>query len=167
MAWRAASPSRNRKCYGYRDASSIGFDGKHTIGVWVGRPDGAQLPASSAAGRRPDPVDSFARFGAPSATLAGAPKGVLVTSSAKLPVPLRHFRPGQLAGGAGLRSLHILYPPDGARLDMAANNTPDVIPLKVTGAAAPLTVLVNGVPVGTQERGPLFFKPDRAGILRG
>src|SRR5208337_2649372 len=27
--------------YGYRDAWSIGFDGKHTIGVWVGRPDGA------------------------------------------------------------------------------------------------------------------------------
>ena len=30
--------------YGYRDAWSIGFDGKHTIGVWVGRPDGAPVP---------------------------------------------------------------------------------------------------------------------------
>ena len=26
--------------YGYRDAWSIGFDGSHTIGIWVGRPDG-------------------------------------------------------------------------------------------------------------------------------
>ena len=153
--------------YGYRDAWSIGFDGKHTIGVWVGRPDGAPVPGL--VGRQaaaPILFDSFARLGAPSATLAGAPKGVLVTSSAKLPVPLRHFRSGQLAGGAWQRSLHILYPPDGARLDMAANNTPDVIPLKVTGAAAPLTVLVNGVPVGTQERGPLFFKPDGPGFSR-
>src|SRR5271154_1163527 len=30
--------------YGYRDSWSIGFDGKTTIGVWVGRPDGAPMP---------------------------------------------------------------------------------------------------------------------------
>src|SRR6185437_4148908 len=30
--------------YGYRDAWSVGFDGKRTIGVWVGRPDGAPVP---------------------------------------------------------------------------------------------------------------------------
>jgi len=30
--------------YGYRDAWSVGFDGSHTIGVWVGRPDGAPVP---------------------------------------------------------------------------------------------------------------------------
>ena len=28
--------------YGYRDAWSMGFDGRHTIGIWVGRPDGAR-----------------------------------------------------------------------------------------------------------------------------
>jgi penicillin-binding protein 1C len=153
--------------YGYRDAWSIGFDGKHTIGVWVGRPDGAPVPGL--VGRQaaaPILFDAFARLGAPPAMLARAPKGVLVTSSAKLPVPLRHFRSGHLAGGAWQPSLHILYPPDGARLDMAASNSPEVIPLKVTGAAAPLTILVNGVPVGTQQRGPLFFKPDGPGFSR-
>src|ERR1700722_15961772 len=30
--------------YGYRDAWSVGFDGRITIGVWVGRPDGAPAP---------------------------------------------------------------------------------------------------------------------------
>ena len=30
--------------YGYRDAWSLGFDSKYTIGVWVGRPDGAPVP---------------------------------------------------------------------------------------------------------------------------
>ena len=29
--------------YGYRDAWAVGFDGKFTIGVWVGRPDGAPV----------------------------------------------------------------------------------------------------------------------------
>ena len=35
--------------YGYRDAWAVGFDGKRTIGVWVGRPDGA--PVSGLVGR--------------------------------------------------------------------------------------------------------------------
>ncbi|HEX9071393.1 MAG TPA: penicillin-binding protein 1C, partial [Pseudolabrys sp.] len=30
--------------YGYRDAWAIGFDGRMTIGVWLGRPDGAPVP---------------------------------------------------------------------------------------------------------------------------
>src|SRR5690606_34959074 len=30
--------------YGYRDAWSVGFDGRRVIGVWVGRPDGAPFP---------------------------------------------------------------------------------------------------------------------------
>ncbi|MGB3865580.1 MAG: penicillin-binding protein 1C, partial [Xanthobacteraceae bacterium] len=30
--------------YGYRDAWSVGFDGRMTVGVWVGRPDGAPIP---------------------------------------------------------------------------------------------------------------------------
>ena len=31
--------------YGYRDAWAVGFDGRATIGVWVGRPDGAPCRA--------------------------------------------------------------------------------------------------------------------------
>ena len=46
--------------YGYRDAWSVGFDGKHTIGVWVGRPDGAPVPGLiGREGRGPDPVRRF------------------------------------------------------------------------------------------------------------
>src|ERR1700716_2014860 len=39
--------------YGYRDAWSVGFDGRVTIGVWVGRPDGA--PGPGLGGRTPAP----------------------------------------------------------------------------------------------------------------
>jgi len=154
--------------YGYRDAWSIGFDGKHTIGVWVGRADGAPVPGLvGRTAAAPVLFDAFARMGTPPAALPRPPKGVLVTSSAKLPPPLRHFQPGRLVSEAAQASLHILYPPDGARLDLAgANGTPDPVPLKVTGAVAPLTVLVNGVPVATERPGMLFFKPEGPGFSR-
>ncbi len=31
--------------YGYRDAWSVGFDGRITIGVWVGRPESCSMPS--------------------------------------------------------------------------------------------------------------------------
>jgi penicillin-binding protein 1C len=154
--------------YGYRDAWSVGFDGKHTIGVWVGRADGAPVPGlvgrSAAA---PILFDAFARLGTPTTALPHAPKGVLVTSSAKLPPPLKYFQPGRLAGGGTSQaSLHILFPPDGAHLDpVTTDGRPSLVPLKVTGAVAPLTVLVNGVPVHEQP-GALFFQPDGPGFSR-
>ena len=50
--------------YGYRDAWAIGFDGRHVIGVWVGRPDNAPVPGligiDAAA---PILMDAFARIG--------------------------------------------------------------------------------------------------------
>ena len=154
--------------YGYRDAWSIGFDGKHTIGVWVGRPDGAPVPGL--VGRMaaaPILFDAFARLGTPTTALPRAPKGVLVTSSAKLPPPLKRFQPGRLGGTGSQASLHILFPPDGARLDLATTGgDANAVPLKITGAVAPLTVLVNGVPVPQQDRGALFFRPDGPGFSR-
>ena len=32
--------------YGHRDAWAIGFDGRHVIGVWMGRPDGTPVPGA-------------------------------------------------------------------------------------------------------------------------
>ena len=32
--------------YGFRDAWAIGFDGRHVIGVWMGRPDGTPVPGA-------------------------------------------------------------------------------------------------------------------------
>ena len=33
--------------YGYRDAWSVGFDGRYVLGVWIGRPDAAAIPGLS------------------------------------------------------------------------------------------------------------------------
>src|SRR3979490_2646923 len=62
--------------YGYRDAWAVGFDGRRTIGVWVGRPDGAPVPGLvGRAAAAPILFDAFARTGRLPAPLPPAPHG--------------------------------------------------------------------------------------------
>ncbi|HEX4408261.1 MAG TPA: penicillin-binding protein 1C [Xanthobacteraceae bacterium] len=151
--------------YGYRDAWSAGFDGKHTIGVWVGRPDGAPVPGLvGRTAAAPILFDAFSRLGA-STPLPKPPAGILTATNTHLPLPLRRFQPGRLAGETARPALHILFPPDGAQLDRSAGQS-EPVPLKVSGAVAPLTVLVNGVPVANEGRGSLFFDPAGPGFSR-
>jgi penicillin-binding protein 1C len=138
--------------YGYRDAWSIGFDGRITVGVWVGRPDGA--PAPGIVGRTaaaPILFDAFARSGKLPAALPKPPKGTLMASNAKLPLPLRRYRPlGELVRTDGERAPHIQFPLDGSWIDALAGNgaSSPVMPVKVAGGVLPITMLVNGVSVG-------------------
>jgi len=137
--------------YGYRDAWSVGFDGKMTIGVWVGRPDGAPVPGLvGRTGAAPILFDAFARTGKLPAALPKAPKGTLMASNAKLPLPLRRFRPaGELLGTGDAHVLRIQYPLNGSRIDgAAADSGGPSFPVKVAGGVAPMTVMVNGVSVG-------------------
>ena len=48
--------------------------------------------------------------------LPAAPKGALFASSAKLPPPLRQFRPQGLPGDGREPPLRILYPPNGSQI---------------------------------------------------
>jgi penicillin-binding protein 1C len=138
--------------YGYRDAWSIGFDGRITIGVWVGRPDGA--PAPGIVGRStaaPILFDAFARTGKLPAALPKPPKGTLIASNAKLPLPLRRYRPiGELVRTDGERAPHIQFPLDGSRIDASGGDGASslAMPVKVAGGVLPMTMLVNGVSVG-------------------
>ena len=105
--------------YGYRDAWSVGFDGKHTIGVWVGRPDGAPVPGIlGRTAAAPILFDAFARIGRLPVPLPPPPKGTLIAPTAKLPPPLQQFRQGAVSN-RGQMALRILFPPNGARLDVA------------------------------------------------
>jgi penicillin-binding protein 1C len=135
--------------YGYRDAWSVGFDGRITIGVWVGRPDGAPVPGlvgrSAAA---PILFDAFARTGKLPVPLPKPPKGALVASNANLPLPLRRFRPvGELVRTGGEQAPHIQFPLNGSRIDVDRAGF-SAMPVKVAGGVLPITMLVNGVSVG-------------------
>jgi penicillin-binding protein 1C len=137
--------------YGYRDAWSVGFDGRMTIGVWVGRPDGAPVPGLiGRAAAAPILFDAFARTGKLPVPLPKPPKGALVASNAKLPLPLRRFRPvGELVRSGGEQAPHIQFPLNGSRIDISGSGAQaSAMPVKVAGGVLPMTMLVNGVSVG-------------------
>jgi penicillin-binding protein 1C len=157
--------------YGYRDAWSVGFDGRMTIGVWVGRPDGAPVPGLvGRTAAAPILFDAFARTGKLPAPLPKAPKGTLVASNAKLPLPLRRFRPaGELVRTGGEQALRIQFPLDGSRIDAASIGEMrfSALPVKVAGGVLPMTMLVNGVSVGEIDgRRQRLIDPPGAGFVR-
>jgi penicillin-binding protein 1C len=155
--------------YGYRDAWAVGFDGRHTIGVWVGRPDGAPVPGlTGRTAAAPILFDAFARIGHGLAALPQAPSGALLVTNGKLPLPLRFLRVEGLSGDRGERALRILFPLQGSRLELSGSpGTLDPLAVKIAGGVEPLTVLVNGVPAVLQgHRRSLFVKPDGPGFLR-
>jgi penicillin-binding protein 1C len=152
--------------YGYRDAWAIGFDGRMTVGVWVGRPDGA--PVAGLVGRSaaaPILFDAFARSGLAPMPLAAAPNGAIVAASQKLPPPLLRYRP------EGVNAIkdppRITFPPNGARLELAGGEQSEPVALKIAGGIGRLTVLVSGVPMpAPAHRRTLFLAPDGRGFLR-
>jgi penicillin-binding protein 1C len=156
--------------YGYRDAWAVGFDGKRTIGVWAGRPDGAPVPGL--AGRvtaAPILFDAFARLSEPLEPLPSAPKGVLIANTTKLPPPLQRFASREAAGEAMVPKVHIVFPPDGASLELspAKGAPPDPIAVKIAGGTPPLNVLMNGMPIPAKKSArTLFFEPDGPGFVR-
>ncbi len=156
--------------YGYRDAWAVGFDGRMTIGVWVGRPDGAPVPGLvGRASAAPILFDAFTRSGEVPVALPPAPKGALFSTTERLPPPLRHFNAGQ--GPIAISEPpRIMFPPDGARLELAAADAgkfPAPVAVKIAGGAVPLTVMVNGTPLPARgNRRTLFFQPDGPGFVR-
>ena len=157
--------------YGYRDAWSIGFDGRITIGVWVGRPDGA--PAPGIVGRTaaaPILFDAFARTGKLPAPLPKPPRGTLVAGNATLPLPLRRYRPiGELVRSDGAQAPRIQFPLNGSRIDAAGADGAQfsAMPVKVAGGVLPITMLVNGVSVGEIDgRRQRLIDPPGPGFAR-
>jgi penicillin-binding protein 1C len=157
--------------YGYRDAWSIGFDGRITIGVWVGRPDGAPVPGLiGRTAAAPILFDAFARTGKIPAALSKPPKGVLAANNAKLPLPLRRFRPwGELVRTGSDQAPHIQFPINGSRIDVDRSNNGQfaAMPVKVAGGVLPLTMLVNGISVGDiDSRRQRLIDPPGPGFAR-
>lgn len=136
--------------YGYRDAFAVGFDRRHTIGVWVGRADNAAVPGL--VGRKvaaPILFDAFSRIGLQPG-IGPRPADALLASNAQLPPPLRHLRKDQPKTLAALaeQPLSIAFPPDGASLELTPDDThaAPVVAVKLQGGTAPYTYLIDGLP---------------------
>jgi penicillin-binding protein 1C len=160
--------------YGYRDAWAVGFDKKHIVGVWVGRPDGASVPGLvGRVAAAPILFDAFTRVGIDPDPFM-QPLNALVASNANLPPPLRHTR-GDTAKIATINLpnisslpslLKIAYPPDGAMLDIKSlgEGKHDII-IKAQGGVMPLTFLVDGKPVASSDgRRQVAFTPSSIGF---
>ncbi len=159
--------------YGYRDAWSIGFDGRHVIAVWVGRPDGTASPAMTGySAAAPILFDAFARLGRPYTPLPPRPDNALVANNAQLPPPLRNFVLPfeQAAAMATGPKLKIVYPPDGARIALGTTtgtNRFEPLALKARGGVLPLTWLINGRPIPSARRHQAtFWTPDGEGFAK-
>lgn len=161
--------------YGYRDAWSVGFDGRHVIGVWVGRADNGAVPGLTGyLSAAPVLFEAFARSGVAITPLPAAPRGAGRDALAVLPFALRRFA----ATEAGLPALkggqappRIVYPPEGARVEVGFRSQgAEILPLalKMQGGKAPFRWLVNGKPLANDptRRRTGEWQPDGGGFSR-
>lgn len=155
--------------YGYRDAWSIGYDGRYVLGVWAGRPDAGAVPGLSGyVSAAPILFEAFARSGVPAMPLPRPPAGTLRTARADLPVTLERFTSAnQLPTVASITepAPQIIFPPDGARVELGTvSEGAAPLVLKLQGGRAPFRWLANGKPLAAVERRrTATWQPDGTG----
>lgn len=136
--------------YGHRDAWAIGFDGRHVIGVWMGRPDGTPVPGAFGTDlAAPVLFQAFSRLKPALEPQPPAPASTLLVSNAELPQPLQHFRSRSAAFEPARDAPTVAFPPDGAQVELL----PEGLLVRVRGGTAPFTWLADGVPVAVSLAG--------------
>src|SRR3569623_1120894 len=154
--------------YGYRDAWSIGYDGKTVLGVWVGRPDGAPVPGiAGITAAAPVLFEAFDRMAEPMAPFRSAPAGVLFADNSTLHLPLKRFRHPDSDLVTKDPAPEIAYPADGVDEDLGVA-TGDISPLiiKIRNGVPPFTFMANGFPIGQSAFGRQeTWKPDGPGYV--
>jgi penicillin-binding protein 1C len=119
IAWKTGTS------WGGRDAWAFGFDSRHVVAVWIGRPDGTPLPGATGASLALPLMSRVFDL------LPKAPRSV---------IPVQEPLPRNTAVVAD--ALHLLFPPSGAVL--AADGP---VTIRVMGGRRPLTFLVDGAPL--------------------
>lgn len=121
VAWKTGTS------WGGRDAWALGFDRRHVVGVWVGRPDGTALPGATGA-----------RLALP---LLARVFDLLPPAPRDPPPTYRPEPRGGLHADAA-DGLRLLFPPPGAVL---SGDGP--VTLRAMGGRRPLAFLVDGAPI--------------------
>ncbi len=155
--------------FGFRDSWAVGFDGRFVLAVWAGRPDGSPSPGMT--GRlsaAPILFEAWRRAGLEAFAPPVAPSSVLRGSAADLPEGLRRFESRDELPSAGSEaSPAIVFPPDGARVDLgfASGGPVSSLQMKMQGGRAPFRWLANGTPLpGAERRRNLSWQPDGQGF---
>ncbi|MET4635025.1 penicillin-binding protein 1C [Kaistia defluvii] len=154
--------------YGYRDAWSIGFDGRTVIGVWAGRADGAPVSGLSGIGTAaPVLFEAFDKMGGERAPLPPAPRGALIASNGELPAPLKRFRGTDTLANKAPDTPQIAFPPDGVQVDLGIRaGDPMPLMIKIRNGQPPFTWFANGVPIAqTPFSRAESWEPDGPGFV--
>ncbi|CUX57862.1 MULTISPECIES: penicillin-binding protein 1C [Agrobacterium] len=137
--------------YGYRDAWSVGYDGRHVIGVWVGRADNGAVPGIAGyATAAPILFEAFAKSGVAVTPMLGPPSGIARVAVTDLPANQRRFTTtanGLLSASRRESAPRIVYPPEGARVELSSQSGISPLVLKLQGGRAPFRWLANGLPL--------------------
>ena len=144
--------------YGHRDAWAIGYDGRHVIGVWMGRADGTPVPGAFGADvAAPVLFQAFNRLKGKLDPQPSAPASTLLVANAELPQPLQRFKSRNAVFEAEPDAPAVAFPPDGAEVELLAQG----LKVKVAGGTAPFTWLADGVPVvvGLDAREAMLAMP--------
>ena len=144
--------------YGYRDAWSVGYDGRHVLGVWVGRADnGSAAGITGYTTAAPILFEAFSRTGLKPVPFSPAPAGALRLAYGQLPVTLQRFSPDYPATRAARTpepAPRIIYPPEAARIELGKTATGTTLPLvmKLQNGRPPFRWLANGVLLAQASR---------------
>lgn len=156
--------------YGYRDAWSVGYDGRYVLGVWVGRPDNGAVPGIAGyQTAAPILFDAFSRSGVPFTPHPAAPPGAVRLAQSDLPIAQRRFAvtaSGLIRSSSRETAPQIVYPPEGAKVDLGASSG-DISPLvlKLQGGRPPFRWLANGKPLADlSRRRTNEWQPEGAGF---
>ncbi|MGX9726872.1 MAG: penicillin-binding protein 1C [Candidatus Electronema sp. VV] len=139
--------------YGFRDAWAIGYTRQHTIGVWVGRPDGGYGKRTTGAELAvPVLLQAFSALPAQVEAADSPPAGFQRLSHNQLPPHLQYFS----RSAAEQSQPRIYYPVDGSSLNLGDN---PVFVLKAHGGTPPFHWLINGQPVAKEQQGDIISCP--------
>jgi penicillin-binding protein 1C len=158
--------------YGYRDAWSLGFSKRYTVGIWVGRADGSTRPGHI--GRNdaaPLLLKVFDLLPAEEKSVTPPPDGAFVVQNAEqLPRALQRFRQSAklVAGLKRVQPPRIAFPPNGAVVSLDNPKKPQALPLKANGGRAPLRWVINGLPLASESLlgADTWWTPEGEGFAR-